>query len=314
MFTLFYVVGGLILGLAFIDVLVDAFDKTKRLFKWLDGLGPTGKKTARVLKSGSGCVGLLIVGIVIIVATVQQQTSRAPIPAPVPDRPPVTTPPVTKDERKPEPPKEPEPPPSISPRPRAREPKPVPSPPTSVSGDTLFIHCQIGVLPSVVPPEGRIYVWITNELPADRGGGGLGEYFAKPGSEWSWANEKVPDWVYRCEVTNYASHVVLNVQLNMHVTFYEPAPVPDSPKSVRRGAVTVDRDWLIPIPKIDANSDRPFAFYIHNCCVRRLVAIKAPFQASVEVPGVAGRRQMPLTLSAGSLFQDLMPVPFSATP
>ena len=177
------------------------------------------------------------------------------------------------------------------------------------------MHCQIGLLPSVVPPEGRIHVWATNEIPAANGGGGLEEHFAKPGSEWKWNNEKSPpDWVYRCEVTNYASHVMLNVQFYMHVTFYQPALVPDNPKAVRRGKVTVDRDWLIPIPKVDASSDRPFAFYIHNCCRQRLVEIKAPSHASAEVPGVTGRRQIPVTLSTGSLGQDLMPVPFSATP
>ena len=78
-----------------------------------------------------------------------------------------------------------------------------------LGNEILFVDCQMGLMPAVVPPEGIIYVWITNELESESGGG-LANYFAQPGTEWKWSNTGIPQSVYRCEVTNYATHVVLN--------------------------------------------------------------------------------------------------------
>jgi hypothetical protein len=119
-----------------------------------------------------------------------------------------------------------------------------------------------------------------------------------------------PEWAYRCEVTNYATHVVLNVQMDLHVTFYEPLAVPDQPNSFRQGKVTVDRDWRVSIPKIDVGPDKRFVFYVWNCCVQRFVRVSVPSKATVEFPGVVARKEMPVTQSSGNLFQSLSPHPW----
>jgi hypothetical protein len=165
----------------------------------------------------------------------------------------------------------------------------------------------MGLMPALVPPEGTIHVWITSDLPSESGGGGLANYFGRPGTEWKWSNTGIPQSVYRCEVTNYAAHVVLNVQMDWHVTFREALAVPDQPSSLRGGKVTVDRDWRISIPKIDVRPDKRFVFYIWNCCVERFVRVSVPSKATVEFPGVAGRREMPVMQSSGNLSSWLSP-------
>jgi len=172
-----------------------------------------------------------------------------------------------------------------------------------MGSDILFVDCQIGLMPSRVPPEGGIDVLLTSEI----GGGGLIKYFGQPGTEWKWSNIGEPQWAYRCEVTNYATHVVLNVQMDLRITFYEALAVPEQPNSLRGGKVTVDRDWRISIPKIDVGPDKRLAFYIWNCCVRRFVQASIPSKATVELPGVVPRKEMPVTKSSENLSQFLSP-------
>ena len=85
--------------------------------------------------------------------------STPPSPAVAPDDKPVPSVPVTPA---PDIPKETKP-----------EPKPAAAPPSTVRKDRVFAHCQYGVMPSVVPPEGHIYVLVPQgSLPAQMGGGG----------------------------------------------------------------------------------------------------------------------------------------------
>jgi hypothetical protein len=186
-----------------------------------------------------------------------------------------------------------------------------PSPPTGATprlgNDILFVDCQMGLMPAVVPPEGSIYVWITSDLPSESGGGGLANYFARPGTEWKWSNTGKPQWAYRCEVTNYAAHVMLNVQMDWRITVREALAVPDQPNSMRGGKIILDRDWWILIPKIDAGPDKRFVFYIWNCCIERFVSVSAPPKATVELPGVTARKDMPIRQSSGNLSMWLSP-------
>ena len=177
-------------------------------------------------------------------------------------------------------------------------------------GGALFLDCRTGLMPSVIPPTGRIYVWVTNPLPAESGGGGLAEYFGTPGGDWKWNNAKEPEWSYRCELSNYTQQVALNVEIAMRVAFYEPVAVADQPNAYRHGKVGVHRDWLIVIPKIDIGPQQPFVFFIWNCCVQSFVTVSAPPVATAESPGAASRRELPLRQSTGNLFNSLSPRPW----
>ena len=156
-------------------------------------------------------------------------------------------------------------------------------------------------MPKVVPPSGRIYVWLTSRLPAESGGGGLAEYFATAGSEWKWNNSTEPEWSYRCELSNYTSRVLLNVELTMHATFFEASLVPNQPNSYSHGKVTLDRDWMVPIAKIDPGPQQPFVFFIWNCCVENFVRVSAPATATAESPNATSRQELVVKQSSGNL-------------
>jgi hypothetical protein len=181
-----------------------------------------------------------------------------------------------------------------------------PKAPVEKPKDRLFVDCQYGVMPSIVPPEGRIHVLITSELPVVMGGGGLADFFGKPGSDWSFTNEGLPAWAYRCELTNYSTEVVFNIVIPVHLTFWTALPVPNQDKARRPGTITLERDWPFTVSKLDPSPGASYVFYVRNCCVQRFVEVKLPDHVVADK-----NRKIQLLQAAGILSQPLNPVPFS---
>jgi hypothetical protein len=157
-------------------------------------------------------------------------------------------------------------------------PDPTPSAPSGsvAKQDQVFVQCQYGVMPSTVPPAGHIYVLVTSDLPAEMGGGGLTDYFGKPGSEWKFTSDGLPAWAYRCELTNYSEDVLFNLAIPVRLTFRTPMPVPNQEKARRQGDITLDRDWRFTVPKVDPSPASPYEFYVWNCCVQKFVQVRLP--------------------------------------
>jgi hypothetical protein len=203
------------------------------------------------------------------------------------------------------PPSKPSEPDTIPPR-KDDAPRTTPSPAGAATKNRLFAHCEVGTMPSVAPTEGRIHVLLTNELPADLGGGGFADYFTKPGSDWKWANDPLGTFAYRCELTNYSPDVLFNVTMRPRLIFRTADAVPgQSPSARREGQVTLDREWPITVPKIDPSPGAPFVFYIWNCCVQKFVYVRLPEFATTKTA------RIPLIQSEGNLGQALNPVPFN---
>ncbi len=169
----------------------------------------------------------------------------------------------------------------------------------------VFVDCRLGTMPSIMPPEGRIPVLLTSELPKENGGGGFGDYFGQPGSTMKWSNEQRPDFVYRCEMTNNSPAPLLNVAFDVHLVFRQPELVPKNPNARRQGAITLDREWPVTIPKIDVG--RPFVFYVWNR-VERFVQVSLPSTLVTE-----GGKTIPIIQAKNHLFEALYPVPWPAT-
>jgi hypothetical protein len=233
-----------------------------------------------------------------------EQAARAPEEQPTPEAKPSQTAP--KDEPPPEPkPAGPiageegkraaAPPPVVPPEPKPESPAPIP---------TVFIDCRMGTLPRAVPASGRIYALVPQPLPQENGGGGLTEFFAQPGSEWNWG--KRTDFVYRCEVTNYATDLLLDLEMDFAYEMRRPIPVPDAPKNLKQGEVTLSRIWLIKIAKVDVGAANPFVFYLYNCCQDRFVYFRAPSTARGAIAG--SQVEILVRQSKDHLSQPLMPV------
>jgi len=129
---------------------------------------------------------------------------------------------------------------------------------------TILIECHFGLMPKVVPPEGRIYVLGLWPLPQESGGGGMAEYFAHPGSEWTWSSNKSDlAQAYRCQLTNYGAATVFNLSMAFPVIFREIVRDSKNPSQMTSGKVTVSREWPIEVTKIDVGLNG-FVFYIQN--------------------------------------------------
>jgi hypothetical protein len=48
------------------------------------------------------------------------------------------------------------------------------------------------------------------------------------------------------------------------MTFMEMIKDKNNPTSIQSGAVTLDRDWIVEIPRIDSGKDAPFTIYLSN--------------------------------------------------
>lgn len=127
----------------------------------------------------------------------------------------------------------------------------------------IFVECHFGTMPKTIPTEGRIYVLTAMDLPIERGGGGIGEFFGPPGTEWSWPTPSGSPFVpaYRCQLTNYANAPLFNVTLELTLIFAEA--IRDK-NSARSGKIVLERPWIVEIPKLDVGPSNPFSFYIYN--------------------------------------------------
>ena len=132
-----------------------------------------------------------------------------------------------------------------------------------ITDRTILIECHYDLMPKLVPPEGRIYVLAPHALAQENGGGGLVEYFAPPGSEWTWSSKGHLAEAYRCQLTNYGSASVFNVAMAFPMIFKELIRDDENPNVTRTGLVTLSREWPIEVTKIDVGPNG-FVFYVHN--------------------------------------------------
>jgi len=125
---------------------------------------------------------------------------------------------------------------------------------------TILIDCHLGMMPKLVPPEGRIYVLPFYYGSPEIWGGGLAEYFAQPGSEFTWPSSAP---AYRCQLTNYGDATVFNVVLAFPVMFREIVRDSKNPNLMKTGAITGSGERSIEVTKIDVGTNG-FVFYIYN--------------------------------------------------
>jgi len=131
--------------------------------------------------------------------------------------------------------------------------------------EVVHIDCQFGLMPTVIPPDGRNYILMTYPIPRESGGGGLAEAFGLPGSEQRWSAQNAgPATGYRCQLTNYGKSPMFNVEMVVMLSFREVQRKRDNPNALTSGVVTLSRGWLVPVKKIDSGPNNPFIFYIFN--------------------------------------------------
>jgi hypothetical protein len=121
----------------------------------------------------------------------------------------------------------------------------------------LFAECDIAP-PILVPADGKIHMLNIQAIGSEVGGGGFGTFTGSPGAKFEWPTKLVR----RLRLTNYSDEPLFKVSLTLHFRFMEALKDPND--AMRSGAVTIDRDWKIEIPKIDTGKDATFVLYLFN--------------------------------------------------
>jgi hypothetical protein len=137
----------------------------------------------------------------------------------------------------------------------------------------LFMECAPANLPTVWP-SGPLYVLPLNPIPAPYGNG-LVEYGVNSGSPMNFGFQ----WaVYRCQITNYSETPIFNSAISLHLTFREAI---QKVSQYEGGPITIDREWLIQIGKIDSGKDSPYTFFVFNMSAQ-FVEITLPRTISIQ--------------------------------
>ncbi len=125
---------------------------------------------------------------------------------------------------------------------------------------TISVEWHIFGNAPTIPTSGHLSVAYLWPLPTSDVGGGLAEMGGLPGSKLTLSSSMRN---FQCVLTNYSADTTFNVTISLHVKFMEVKRAKDSP-TLQSGAVILERDWPITIPKIDVGPSYEFVFYIVN--------------------------------------------------
>jgi len=154
---------------------------------------------------------------------------------------------------------------------------------------TLYVECRSSALPTNAPDH-RINVLQLQPIPAESGGGGLGEYWMAGNADFIWPKtEGMPLMVQRCQITNHGKDAIFNVEMALQLNFMEALVDKEQHGVTRSGQLTLTRPWLIYVGRIEPGSDRAFSFYIWN--ISRLFAqVNLPDNATGQLQPENARR------------------------
>ena len=177
----------------------------------------------------------------------------------------------------------------------------------------LFLQCDWSVMPTVMPPSGEIFVFEPHSPDLPEGlkySAALGKQFAPPGSAISWTSNdnKIPAFGNKCQVFDYGSGPVFDVNLVFNVSARKVNVNEGGGKS--SGDVIQSGQWIVPIPKIDEGASNPFVFYFFNRFWSSFVQIDQPPLASIirnnnaprqSIEVVSAAHNQPIWLNPGDL-------------
>lgn len=145
-----------------------------------------------------------------------------------------------------------------------------------------------------LPTDGRASILNLWELPA--GGGGLSEISGVAGAPFL-INRRSREY----RITNYATATIFNVEISLHFVFKEALKDRQNPNQIDSGAIVLERDWLIRIPKIDPGAEHAFVFYGQNE-TNRFVSVSFPERATGQVVGSTERKAIELIKPGPDMF------------
>jgi hypothetical protein len=145
-----------------------------------------------------------------------------------------------------------------------------------------------------IPSDGRVSVVSLFDVPEGQGDGSLGESSGEPGRVFTTPDaDGMPMATLQYRLTNYASATMFNITIVLRLIFQEAIKRKDNPKSEDSGKITLERDWVINIPKIDSGPDRTFTFYVMNT-TGKFVTVYFPNKVLAQMAGSGEQRTVEL--------------------
>jgi hypothetical protein len=166
--------------------------------------------------------------------------------------------------------------------------------PSSAKQPMLYVDCHPGELPELSTGKSIFAVRLLHP-PNGGSAGGLMELFSfRPdNSALQKGADGRPVFAQRCVVQNDGSDPMVNIEANLRVAFIEAVGDRKDPGSLRSGAVTLRKDWVIYIARLDPGPDDGFPFYVWNTSPD-FVTVSVPDSATAWVTGQGERRIVPV--------------------
>jgi hypothetical protein len=164
----------------------------------------------------------------------------------------------------------------------------------------IYAQCRQEILTTTpLPADGKLKVLNLWAIPEENGGGGLAEMFmTNSAKEIVWPKPK--DFPIlnggRCDVINYGTGPVFNIDMALGEEFHEITRDPQQPNTMNAGKITVSRKWNIPIDKIDPGVSNQFTFYIINES-DTMVLVSLPETVTLETGADTTRQNIRLVRS-----------------
>ncbi len=150
------------------------------------------------------------------------------------------------------------------------------------SDENLFAGCvHTLAAPLSVPADGVIYELSLWPFPLKNISTGLTMVTSVPGTPWKWPvrADNFPLDVSRCSIINYGPDTIFNVNLLLHLIFREA--IKNEKDGITTGAVTLERDWLISVAKLDSGAEHAFIYYTYNLS-KQWVYVDFPSSATFQ--------------------------------
>jgi len=145
----------------------------------------------------------------------------------------------------------------------------------------LFAQCDLANQPITFTADGKIHNIQLNPIPAPYGIG-VSTYTGAPGATVTLSNPGDPILtIYKCEFINYSTEPLFKVSVAFHIKFFETLADGDAISSFHSGTITLDREGIIEIPKIDIGNETPFILYMWNM-MSQIVTVTLPRSASLS--------------------------------
>jgi hypothetical protein len=143
-------------------------------------------------------------------------------------------------------------------------------PPKQRSPSQVVATCE-NVMNAVFPSTGMIYVIHISEVEEPYNPV-LGTISGKPGTEFSLGFNK-PE---RCRFNNYSESPIFKPKVYFHAMFWNAVKNDPPGGGSHKGKMTLDTNWQLELPKIDAGKDDPFDLYLVNPTSQFAQIILAP--------------------------------------